>query len=579
MPFSIQPLIEGRRKPLTVLPNDSAQTALVCMSENNFSQLPVVDTDARLIGMVTSDSILSALNYFAVTIDKLRVSHAMVKPTIREADVDIFDLLNDLRNTNAVLIQDKERHLIGIVTTFDTTEYFRRRAENIMLVENIESAVKEHIRAAFSNEMGEVDQTELTAAVEKISDTKNDLIKRFEKALKHYLNLQKEEDFNEPQAIEEVVSRNLVGNESPKSFDELTLEQYIRLLLHKDKRDYFNSIFDLDYKSIGELLNDVRKIRNAISHFRGEISPQQRNQLRFCEAWLDYHSPKLLASSLINVQEVRVEQNTIAQEQNVSDTTPSPPIQEKLTVDKALSQSENRYALLADWLESQSPEKENLTVTFEEIEGIIKDNLPTSARQNRSWWANDDSQQWVGVGWYVLNINITEGIVTFVRKPYAKEYTEFFEALLRELSESAQFRVRFPYQDGRYYITSATLPERGLSVGNLTFSFNDLYKKFRIELFIDKRDYRENKQIFDALEERKDEIEASLSKKLDWQRMNDRKASRISLYYDGEILITDSQDELTQLRKWAVETMKDFQRVMNEKVNEVLDEIVNTQST
>ena len=60
------------------------------------------------------------------------------------------------------MIVDGDEKLIGIVTSYDSTEYFRRRAEDMMLVEDIESMVKDLVLAAFTDETGEVNQAKLT---------------------------------------------------------------------------------------------------------------------------------------------------------------------------------------------------------------------------------------------------------------------------------------------------------------------------------------------------------------------------------------------------------------------------------
>jgi len=136
MPYSVQQLIEGHAKPLTVLPSDSAEKALDLMIEHAYSQLPVVDSSGRPLGMITSESILRALSNFGVTIDALNVSKA-IDTRFRKfrPEDNMFDLLDELRDHYAALIVDGEGRLTGIVTNYDTAEYFRRRAEDIMLVE------------------------------------------------------------------------------------------------------------------------------------------------------------------------------------------------------------------------------------------------------------------------------------------------------------------------------------------------------------------------------------------------------------------------------------------------------------
>ena len=62
-----------------------------------------------------------------------------------------------------------------------------------------------------------------------------------------------------------------------------------------------------------------------------------------------------------------------------------------------------------------------------------------------------------------------------------------------------------------------------------------LKKGARVELYLARRDRLENKWIFDHLESEKEEIEGRFGEELQWQRLNDKKASRIchSILLDG----------------------------------------------
>ena len=100
MPFTVQQLIEGRQEPVAVSPQDTVKKALELMIEHDFSQLPVVDESRKPLGIVTSDSILRALNNFGVPLADFHVSHVMVKIHRKYSpDEDLFDLLDDLKNT------------------------------------------------------------------------------------------------------------------------------------------------------------------------------------------------------------------------------------------------------------------------------------------------------------------------------------------------------------------------------------------------------------------------------------------------------------------------------------------------
>ena len=92
MPFTVQQLIEGHQEPITVTPQDTAQKVLTLMSEYDYSQLPVVDSKNKPLGIVTSDSILRALNNFNIPLADLHISHAIVKVDKYSPDEDLFDL-------------------------------------------------------------------------------------------------------------------------------------------------------------------------------------------------------------------------------------------------------------------------------------------------------------------------------------------------------------------------------------------------------------------------------------------------------------------------------------------------------
>lgn len=212
-----------------------------------------------------------------------------------------------------------------------------------------------------------------------------------------------------------------------------------------------------------------------------------------------------------------------------------------------------------------------LRYKFQQIEKLIEDKLPQAARKELSWWSNNESQPWNEKGWYTLYVNLVEETVTFVRKPYAIEYTKFFDSLLLKLSKKeTQFRVNFPYQDGRHYTTVTTFPTSNEPIGNLTYSFNDQYQTFRIELFINKNNEDKNKKIFDQFQKKKQVIEEHM-KLLDgvmkWERMDNNKPSRISLCYTKTIWIKDDQEKLENLQEWAINAIIEFNRILTEQYN------------
>lgn len=131
MPFPIQQLIEGRSLPITISADHSVETALGLMMKHDFSQLPITDQNGQVQGIITSDSILRGLHFTKTTTTKLHVFDIKTDALMCLPEDDIFDMLERMRNNYACLVVNADKQLVGIVTDFDTSEYFRRRAENI----------------------------------------------------------------------------------------------------------------------------------------------------------------------------------------------------------------------------------------------------------------------------------------------------------------------------------------------------------------------------------------------------------------------------------------------------------------
>ncbi len=137
MLFTVQQLIADRPTPTIVGPEQTGLEALNLMIQHDYSQLPVVDDASRLVGLITGDSLLRAVNNLGVIPKELRVKDAQLKPRTANVESDVFDLIDDLKATAAVLIVDAAQQLVGIVTDYDAMEFLRRRAEDMMLVEDI----------------------------------------------------------------------------------------------------------------------------------------------------------------------------------------------------------------------------------------------------------------------------------------------------------------------------------------------------------------------------------------------------------------------------------------------------------
>jgi CBS domain-containing protein len=570
MPFTVKDLLEGRAKPVTVQQHDSLQLALELMIEHDYSQLPVVNGENEPLGLVTSDSILRAMAHFGVTLNQLRVADAIVRPEAFKSDEDLFELLDELRDSFAVLIKDTDGKLTGIVTSYDTTEYFRKRGEDIMLVEDIENYLKDYIKAAFINLRGEINQSALETAIEEITPSNRELKKQFGKALNHYIERQSDTQhpFNQ-ELLDEIFTKHFGPKTSPKKFEDLSLGEFIDLFLHDSRWQRYSPALPLDKNGIRKILHTVRDTRNNLMHFRQETTPLQRDALRRCQAWLAQYEEEIKNTLKSNIPEAELLDNDPNQT--------APPVttverDEIAPIDEEINIGESRYALLGIWLQNQQQTAVNLT--FKQIEDTLNGPLPSFAYKHRSWWANDSashvqSQQWLKAGWRVSAVNILEQEVTFARleKEWEKPYIDFFSVLLQDLRKTVPpFYVKESSPTGTRWLTVAGLPEGKRYEAVLSFTF--VKKHFRVELFIKTASRERNKFLFDTLHAHREQIELTLGEKLSWERMDNQQASRIAIYHDGDI--KDCEDKLYELRAWAVLTMIAFYNVMSEQFNEAL---------
>lgn len=568
MPFLVKDLIEGRGEPVTVTRDCLVKRALDLMIEHDFDQLPVLTEDKKHLGMVTNGSILRSLNCFDVKLDSLRVSDALTKVRAFREEDDLFDLLNELRERFAVPIVDGSEVVVGIVTSYDTTEYFRRQSEDMMMVEDIELALRQYIRTAVGVPEDEENDA-LRDAVAKIMPSGQELKKKYKGAVCHLLKLRGENGTPDSELIELTFSKHLSDNKPPKKFDQLTLAEYIELFLHEDRWHLYEPIFVLEIAAVRNLLNEVREIRNKLMHFGGELDARQRVLLRFCSQWLNDHQRAVDEALLTGEQERPVEGDAAAasSEDPVEREEDVAPLEES-------SAGEGKYAPLAAWLQALPAVQDNVELTFQRIEAIIEDALPPYARAHRSWWANDSvsrvqSQQWLNVGWRTSRVDMTEGKVVFSRITEQKRtYIDFFSALMNELTGSTNLPVRHTRPDGRSWHHVARLPDGNPQPLFLAFAFTR-GKRFRVELYIDTGEEERNKLVFDSLYQVRDEMEAAVGEKISWERLDGKRAFRIAIYQDASI--GDDEDTLEALKAWAVPTMIKFREILSERLSDNLN--------
>lgn len=83
---------------------------------------------------------------------------------------------------------------------------------------------------------------------------------------------------------------------------------------------------------------------------------------------------------------------------------------------------DGKYARLEEYLRSLPMIEEEVTLTFQRVEEILKDSLPLSAHEDRPWWGNQkpgmqiEPSAWMDAGWLVEIVDLKEKWVRFVRQ-------------------------------------------------------------------------------------------------------------------------------------------------------------------
>lgn len=94
----------------------------------------------------------------------------------------------------------------------------------------------------------------------------------------------------------------------------------------------------------------------------------------------------------------------------------------------------------------------------------------------------------------------------------------------RQLLERARQRISL---HARVSPSKESWVSAGAGISGLGFNYVIRMEDAQVELYIDRGDAEENKKIFDLLFARKEQIEGAFGAPLDWQRLDDRRASRI----------------------------------------------------
>lgn len=157
-------------------------------------------------------------------------------------------------------------------------------------------------------------------------------------------------------------------------------------------------------------------------------------------------------------------------------------------------------------------------------------------------------------GWERAKRSIPDGQTS----PRAEAYRQFFQKLIDELRDQHHFtRARAAQPQNWYQFTSGV-------AGIYYAACFGQGGKARVELYIDQGDAETNKRLFDALAADCQDIEREFGKPLTWERLDDRRASRIALYRAGSI--DDDEETLSVIRAWMIEQLLGLRKALSARL-------------
>jgi CBS domain-containing protein len=487
MLFPIQRLLEGREPPLCVVKTTAIREALRLMVGNDYSQVPVADGAGKLLGIVSQETI--ARRYLHVG-----------------AAVSLLDLTVDHCMVPATVLTPERDILEALDRLKDA--YALVIARDDVPVGILTDYDTTHFFRDLTEDLILVEDIEVTLR-QYIEGAFPDEEKRA-KALVAAFGAGKKE-----------------GAEPRREYDKLSFWEHVHLITAEGNWPEFKGVFEPKELFL-QLTGQVREIRNQLAHFRGRPDAVQHDALVQARAWLETR-PALVRARRRAVERIET-----------ADGIPE------------MKGAQGKYDRLRAWLDDKRKAgKRQLRVAFGDIEALLQGSLPPSAREHRSWWANDQtshrqSRAWLAAGWKVADVDLVQEQVEFAQTNLVLMQT-FFADLLEDLktarpgitrAEKTQLQNWWMFSGGRSGFNFCWILDKG--------------GRLRVELDIDTGDKARNKAAFDALYMQRDEIEASVAGPLTWERQDASQSSRV--FASTAARVTDPPEHLEQVKRWAVRT-------------------------
>lgn len=215
--------------PVSINRDADIKEAVTLMLMHDYSQLPVMQNERVVDGMISLRSIVSSQ---AIGAKPEKVRDCLLKDIeIIPIDAPLFDAVKAVMAKEVVLVQAQDKKICGLVTIADIGQQFVSLSEPFLILEHIENHIRSLLKGKFTAEQLKeaIDPKDVDRKIQDVSD--------------------------------------------------LSFGEYIRLLENPDR--WKDLKIEIDRNTFTKRLDEVRRIRNDVMHFHPDgISDHDLETLR-----------------------------------------------------------------------------------------------------------------------------------------------------------------------------------------------------------------------------------------------------------------------------------------------------------
>jgi predicted transcriptional regulator len=128
--------------------DDPIETATTCMMLHGYSQMPIMQDDRQVRGMISWESI--ALQY-SLGVTPTKVGDCRADAQVIDERGSFFEAIPTIEKHGYVLVRAKDRRITGIITTSDLSAEFRLRSGPFIRIRDIELHLRQIVLSAMTD--------------------------------------------------------------------------------------------------------------------------------------------------------------------------------------------------------------------------------------------------------------------------------------------------------------------------------------------------------------------------------------------------------------------------------------------